>query len=359
MLCRMRRLVCLDGLRGVLASYVMVSHSFPFVPMPAWLHWLFQHGGAAVDMFFILSGLVIVQSLAGFAYRPWPFLIARVARIYPVFLVVFIFAVAIQPLATGFERMAWIGPDSPARYIWSGGWPSAWGVFIATHLTMTHGLFPNGVLPDVWVGFLGAAWSLSTEWQFYLLALLIGERLGLRRMAWLFLAMSAVAAAWQMAVARGLAVQPRVPAEQGAVFRTGGGQRDPGTGRGEALGAITCRSSRATLVLCLIQGGPDKLLPPLVWTACLAAQLSSSSPRRQGSGGWIPASAGSRGGRAAIQATGLAGRGFVLHLPGQRAGAEVAGRDPGHPGAGGRGAVHGAMDPACGGAAGPGGMVAP
>jgi peptidoglycan/LPS O-acetylase OafA/YrhL len=166
MLCRMRRLVCLDGLRGVLASYVMVSHSFPFVPMPAWLHWLFQHGGAAVDMFFILSGLVIVQSLAGFAYRPWPFLIARVARIYPVFLAVFIFAVAIQPLATGFERMAWIGPDSPARYIWSGGWPSAWGVFIATHLTMTHGLFPNGALPDVWVGFLGAAWSLSTEWQF-------------------------------------------------------------------------------------------------------------------------------------------------------------------------------------------------
>ena len=95
--------------------------------MPAWLHWLFQHGGAGVDVFFILSGLVIVQSLAGFAYRPRPFLIARVARIYPVFLVVFAFAVAVQPLATGFERMAWIGPDSPARYIWSGGWPSDLG----------------------------------------------------------------------------------------------------------------------------------------------------------------------------------------------------------------------------------------
>jgi peptidoglycan/LPS O-acetylase OafA/YrhL len=291
MLCRMRRLVCLDGLRGVLASYVMVSHSFPFVPMPAWLHWLFQHGGAAVDMFFILSGLVIVQSLAGFAYRPWPFLIARVARIYPVFLAVFIFAVAIQPLATGFERMAWIGPDSPARYIWSGGWPSAWGVFIATHLTMTHGLFPNGALPDVWVGFLGAAWSLSTEWQFYLLALLIGERLGLRRMAWLFLAMSAVAAAWQMAVPEAWQFSRAFLPNKAQYFAVGVVSailvRDGAKHWGDYLSVIA-----ATLVLCLIQGGPDKLLPPLVWTACLAAQLCSSSPRRQGPGGWIPAFAG-------------------------------------------------------------------
>src|SRR5271166_5735469 len=203
MLCRMRRLVCLDGLRGVLAVYVMLSHTLPFAPLPHWLHWLFQHGGAAVDVFFILSGLVIVQSLTSFEYRPLPFLIARVARIYPVFLVVFVLAVAVQPLATGFERMAWIDPDSPARDIWSGGWPSRWGGFIATHLTMTHGLFPNGVLPDVWVGFLGAAWAL-----------------------------------------------------------------------------------------CAVQGGADKLLPPLVWTVCLAAQVLPSSPRKRGSGGWVPACAG-------------------------------------------------------------------
>ena len=200
MLRRMRRLVCLDGLRGALATYVMLSHTLPFAPTPGWLHWLFQHGGAGVDVFFILSGLVIVQSLDSFGYRALPFLIARVARIYPVFLVVFAFAVAVQPLQTGFEQMAWIGPDSPARSIWSGGWPQDWGGFIATHMTMTHGLFPNGVLPNVWVGFLGAAWSLSTEWQFYLLALLIGARLGPRRMAWLFLAMSAASIAWHAMV---------------------------------------------------------------------------------------------------------------------------------------------------------------
>lgn len=80
MLPGMQRLVCLDGLRGALALYVLFSHALPFAPLPHWLHWLFRHGGAAVDVFFILSGLVIVQSLAGHAYRPVPFLIARAAR---------------------------------------------------------------------------------------------------------------------------------------------------------------------------------------------------------------------------------------------------------------------------------------
>jgi len=272
MLRLMRRLVCLDGLRGVLAFYVMLSHTLPFAPMPHWLAWLFWHGGAGVDVFFILSGLVIVQSLANFGYRSRPFLIARVARIYPVFLVVFVLAVAVQPLATGFERMTWIAPDSPARDIWSGGWPHDWALFIATHLTMTHGLFPNGVLPDVWVGFLGAAWSLSTEWQFYLLALLIGKRLGLRSLAWLFLATAAVSVAWHSVAPEALQFSRAFLPNKAQYFALG------------IVSALVVRQGvkgcsaylvvlAATLMLCVGQGGIDKLLPPMVWTACLAAQL--------------------------------------------------------------------------------------
>ena len=49
----MRRLTCLDGLRGLLALYVMVSHVLPFAVLPATLDWLggwLSHGGAAVDI---------------------------------------------------------------------------------------------------------------------------------------------------------------------------------------------------------------------------------------------------------------------------------------------------------------------
>ena len=194
----MRRLTCLDGLRGLLALYVMLCHALPFAAIPSWIAWLFSHGSAAVDVFFILSGLVIVQSLDRYRYQRLPFLIARVARIYPVFLVVF--AAALLVLALPVPAMPWIASDSQAFVTWPEGWPRDWPVGIASHLTMTHGLFPNGMEPDAWVGFLGAAWSLSTEWQFYLLVAVVAERMScggsaLLRLAWLLLALSALSLA--------------------------------------------------------------------------------------------------------------------------------------------------------------------
>jgi peptidoglycan/LPS O-acetylase OafA/YrhL len=187
----------------------------------------------------------------------------------------------VQPLQTGFEQMAWIGPDSPARSIWSGGWPQDWGGFIATHMTMTHGLFPNGVLPNVWVGFLGAAWSLSTEWQFYLLALLIGPRLGLRTLAWLFLALAAAALAWQAVAPEPWQFSRAFLPNKAQYFALGIASaivvRQGARGLGSYL-PVLC----ATLVLCVGRGETDKLLPPLVWTVCLAAQLmpADATPRQ-------------------------------------------------------------------------------
>ncbi|MBS0562771.1 MAG: acyltransferase, partial [Proteobacteria bacterium] len=153
----MPRLLCLDGLRGVLAVYVMVSHMAPFVAMPGWLAGALSHGGAGVDAFFVLSGLVIVQSLRAHGYRRGAFLAARARRIFPVFLPVFAAAVAVQALdaragggagaASIWAAMPWIGPASPARDIWSIGWPHDWALSAAAHLTMTHGLFPDAVAP--------------------------------------------------------------------------------------------------------------------------------------------------------------------------------------------------------------------
>ena len=266
----MERLKCLDGLRGVLAVYVMLSHMAPFAVLPAWLASALSHGGAGVDVFFILSGLVIVRSLEGFGYRARPFLRARFMRIFPVYLVLFALAVAVQPLPAGFERMPWIAADSPARDIWSQGWPRDWAAEIATHLTMTHGLFPNAVLPDVWVGFLGAAWSLSTEWQFYVCALLLGRR------AWFVLLGVAVAGAvWAAATPEAWHFSRAFLANKAGYFVLG--MVSAGLVRGHANNTSSALAFIgvifALLVLGWWQGGAGKLVPPLVWALCLAAEL--------------------------------------------------------------------------------------
>jgi len=191
----MRRLECLDGLRGVLAVYVLLGHMAPFAALPAWILAAVSHGAAAVSLFFALSGLVIVQSLDRHQGRAGPFLRARFLRLFPVYLPVFAIAVALAPLPCGYADMPWLSETSTAHHICSAGWPVTWLPDIAAHLTMTHGLFPTAILPDAWINFLGAAWSLSAEWQFYGLVLLVSRR----RLVPALLALAAIATVWRLA----------------------------------------------------------------------------------------------------------------------------------------------------------------
>jgi len=114
----MKRLECLDGLRGVLAMYVTLGHMAPFALLPFWLQAGISHGGAAVDVFFILSGLVISQSLERFQGNGRRFLCARVIRLYPVYLPVLVLAVAVQALPCGFAQMPWISSMCGCLRLW-------------------------------------------------------------------------------------------------------------------------------------------------------------------------------------------------------------------------------------------------
>jgi peptidoglycan/LPS O-acetylase OafA/YrhL len=294
-----RRLECLDGLRGLLAVYVLLGHMAPFAVLPDTVQDSLSHGGAAVDVFFMLSGLVITQSLLHTRGLAKPFLIARAARIFPVFLLVFAVAVAAEPWSCGFDRMAWIGPDDSARTICVMTWPPMWAAEITAHLTMTHGLFPNGVMPDAWVSFLGSSWSLSTEWQFYLVALIaVGgyqrRRLNAERssddrdlsapiiaphtLCWVLLGLAVAGTAWRLSVpdiwqfsraflpnkahffALGVASVAVVRRERGALGR---------------YGLVLATS----LAICATQETIGKVLPPVAWTLCLGVQML---PERRG-----------------------------------------------------------------------------
>ncbi|HVY17857.1 MAG TPA: acyltransferase [Rhodopila sp.] len=265
----MKRLECLDGLRGVLAVYVLLGHMAPFAILPGWLQQAVSHGAAAVHLFFALSGLVIVQSLDRVGGRAAPFLLARAGRIFPVYLPVLAFAIAVEPLSCGFQAMPWLNWTSPAHSICVSGWPSTWLAEIAAHLTMTHGLFPEAILPDVWVSFLGSAWSLSAEWQFYLLAVLVPRR-------WLLAALLALAAggtAWRLCgIAEWQFSRAFLP-NQAHYFALGVAsvglvRRQAKAGVAYALVLLAALAVTASL------GVVEKMLPPLVWTGFLLVQVA-------------------------------------------------------------------------------------
>lgn len=267
----MKRLECLDGLRGVLAVYVMLGHMAPFAAVPGWIVSPLAHGGAAVDVFFILSGLVIFRSLESCRCQVRPFLILRVTRIFPVFLVLFAAAVVLQPLPAPFAAMPWIAPDGIAHDIIPQGWPSHWAFEIAAHLTMTHGLFPNALLPDAWNSFLAAAWSLSTEWQFYVLALLLGRaRLSPGRLVTMFLLLAVLGLAWDMGAPEAWRFSRAFLPNKAQYFALGIASAVWANRRSWRAFAIVLG---ATLILSAAHGNVGKLAPPLIWTLCLAAQL--------------------------------------------------------------------------------------
>lgn len=278
MLGGMKRLECLDGLRGLLAVYVLVGHVAPFAVLPHWLQLAVSHGGAAVDVFFVLSGLVIIQSLDRVHGEAVPFLLARVTRIFPVFLPVFALAVLIQPAPCGWQYMPWIGPDDPARFICADAWPTSWAAEVVAHLTMMHGLFPNGVLPLAWVSFLGSAWSLSTEWQFYLLSLLVlgagagGLRARRAMLGWQLMLLAAAGVLWNWTAPDDWQFSRAFLANKAHFFALGIASVAVVRERRGAL-LVYGATLAASLAICALGGSLGKMLPPLVWTLCLAAQM--------------------------------------------------------------------------------------
>jgi peptidoglycan/LPS O-acetylase OafA/YrhL len=189
----MERLVRLDGLRGVLAVYVMLGHALPFTGVPGWVAAPFVHGEAAVDLFFCLSGLVVINSLERFGFRAWPFFVARGWRLLPVYWLVLGLACLVMFAGSPLGAMPWVGPAG--LEIWGMGVPAGFGWHLMAHVVLLQGVVPQGVLPWAYLTLLGPAWSLSTEWQFYgLMAAVMRRGGGLARFA---LGLAGVAVAYR------------------------------------------------------------------------------------------------------------------------------------------------------------------
>ena len=170
------------GLRIYLAAWVAIGHGLQtagyVIPTNPLMRFLLA-GGASVDVFIIISGFVITH-LIETAREPYgKYIVRRGFRLYPVYLISCVFGFLI---ADSWSHLSTISPWSNVE---------GWGAYsknvvdsaqqlhinpfghIAAHALMLHGVVPNEILPMAARTILPAAWSISLEWQFYLVAPLV------------------------------------------------------------------------------------------------------------------------------------------------------------------------------------------
>lgn len=170
------------GLRIYLALWVAIGHAMQLagylVPRNR-IEDVLLRGNDAVIIFMIVSGFVIANLLL-VKNETYPrYITRRFFRLFPVYV----------PLCiAGFLTMgSWFYITQAVPWandpIWLGYAKSVRALYdeqtqnflphLLAHSVMIHGLIPDGVLPVASKVFLPAAWSISLEWQFYLLAPLI------------------------------------------------------------------------------------------------------------------------------------------------------------------------------------------
>jgi len=194
-----------DGLRGILALWVVLSHMLAWcglwdadlnLPLHLQGTWAtFMSGVPPVDTFIILSGFAITFYLNEQKPTYSSFIKGRFFRIYPVYLVCLVIAIASTGLVPAILNSAsW---RSTVYFTWLQSHyayeQSNLPGHIFWHLTLLNGILPKEILPDATGTLLPPAWSITLEWQFYLVAplLLLLARSG---MGLLILTVSAVLA---------------------------------------------------------------------------------------------------------------------------------------------------------------------
>jgi peptidoglycan/LPS O-acetylase OafA/YrhL len=164
----------LEGLRGLLAWWVVAGHllgSSGYGPSDlSGILRVIRTGSLAVDVFIILSGFVVFLVLDQQRTNYRSFIVRRVFRLYPVYVLCLALGLIGLEAARDTYRIL---PDIANAQQFASRYADTHNYFwqhLVAHLSMLHGAIPNEVLPYSSGAFLDPAWSISLEWQFYLLA---------------------------------------------------------------------------------------------------------------------------------------------------------------------------------------------
>ena len=167
----------LDGLRGWMALWVWWAHVSSLAVLPIDNEhgpgWMIANGEFAVGVFVILSGFVISMTLddAG-AQAKRVFYLRRAFRLFPAYLICLVISafVLLDPSITTLETLPWPSPHTAGRLTYLNDSRDAFWTHLALHVPLFHGIIPQSLLRSTSYAFMGQAWSLTLEWQYYLIA---------------------------------------------------------------------------------------------------------------------------------------------------------------------------------------------
>lgn len=144
----MKRLSGLDGLRGLLALGVALSHAYSHFTGWRTGFDIFHNADYAVDVFFILSGIVLYHSyrekVSSGKMGAGEFFVVRIFRLYPLHLVAVVLVPISLFISTGSFFPEWLGKITPWNLIGD--------------LTLTNSL-GVGFIPKTNI----PSWSISVE----------------------------------------------------------------------------------------------------------------------------------------------------------------------------------------------------
>lgn len=144
----------LTSIRFFAALYVVLFHAYDSLPsLYAWDSGLIRNGYLGVDLFFILSGMVLthvnIERVRAGTFRYNEFMLHRIARIYPLHVTMFVAFLVLYTIA------GWAG-------LLKEGLAQNWG-YAAQHLLLIHAW--GTTQGHAWNG---PSWSISAEFFAYL-----------------------------------------------------------------------------------------------------------------------------------------------------------------------------------------------
>jgi exopolysaccharide production protein ExoZ len=166
-------------LRALASLMVVWHHCLTQVPATVEFIRLREFGMSGVDLFFVISGFIMVVTTAEKPLTPWQFFELRIVRVVPLYWLVTLLMIGLAIVAPGAFKTLLFSPAAVAK-----------SLFFVPYRSLS---FPNEVWPVLVPG-----WTLNYEMFFYaIFALTLALPVGVR-MIWLVVVLSALVTAGRL-----------------------------------------------------------------------------------------------------------------------------------------------------------------